>query len=88
MLIPVPTLVRRSASEPPQERIVGIQPEAVARLEDHQEPGVGPCVLLWCDGMERPYKVPGTVAEWIREINAECLVSEVDECEPVSYDTA
>lgn len=65
MLLPVTVLVRASASEPPEEKTVGINPEEVARVEEGDEEGT---VQLWCGG-QNPMVIRGTVEELIGAVN-------------------
>ena len=68
MLMPLTILVRDSASEPPTERNVGLNPETIARIEDSIDEGV---IDIWADGMDgKPYKVKGTVEEFVGYINS------------------
>mgnify|MGYP001370441977 CR=1 FL=1 len=73
MLLPVTVLVRTSASEPPEERMVGINPEEVARVEEGDEAGT---VQLWCGG-QSPMVIRGTVEELIGAVNT--LMSDEEE---------
>lgn len=84
MVVPLTILVRTSASEPPEERTVLLNPESIARVEESIDKGI---IDVWCDGMEdHPYKVRGTVDEFY-----DYLVSfyvEEEPCEPASTATA
>jgi len=65
MLLPVTVLVRTNASDPPAEKMVGINPDEVARVEEGDEPGT---VQLWCGG-QNPMVIRGTVEELIGAVN-------------------
>ncbi len=87
MLLPLTILVRTSASDPPEERSVGLDPESIARVEDSNEEGV---IDIWADGMDgTPYKVRGTVDEFIGYVNSFFIEEdpEGESCESACTDT-
>ena len=74
MLMPLTILVRESASGPPEERSVGLNPETIARIEDSIDEGI---IDIWADGMDgKPYKVRGTVDEFLGYVNSFFMVEE------------
>ena len=69
MLIRLITLHRQNASDPPVEKIVAIDPESIARIEEASETKVS---QIWCDGMNgKPYLVCGTVDDVLQRIQTE-----------------
>jgi hypothetical protein len=79
MLIRLVTLTRRSATDEPIERVVAIDPEIIARIEDASETEAH----VWCDGMNKPYVVSGRVDDVLQRIQ-----QAIDEqCEPETYAT-
>jgi len=66
MLLPVTVLMRTSASDPPEEKMIGINPEEVGMVEEGEEAGT---VQVWCGGKQKPYIVRGTVEELIGAVN-------------------
>lgn len=85
MVIPLTILVRTSASEPPEERTIGLNPDAVARIEEGIDEGT---IHLWADGTDRPYVIRGTVEEHIAYVNGWFEEEEAEECEPVNTEIA
>ena len=78
MLIRLVTLYRRIASDPPEEKVVAIDPEMIVRIEEAHEPNAS---RVWCDGMnDKPYLVRGSVDDVLQIVQ-----SEIDKtCEPGS----
>lgn len=74
MLFPITQLIRRSASEEPERRMIGLNPESFAAVEPSEIEGVS---LLYCDGRDKPYLVEASVEEIIGAV--QCL--ECDESE-------
>ena len=66
MVIPLTILIRTSASEPPTEQVIGLNPDSVARIEDGVDDGT---IHIWTDGADKPLVVKGTVEEHIAYIN-------------------
>lgn len=66
MLLPVTVLARTNASDPPEEKTVGINPEEVGMVEEGEEEGT---VQVWCGGKQKPHIVRGTVEELIGAVN-------------------
>jgi hypothetical protein len=68
MLLPFAILVRQSASEPPEERTIGIDPESICRVEPA---GDDPQTCwLYADGAEKPYRIAATADVVIEYVNA------------------
>lgn len=82
MLLPLTQLIRRSASEEPERRLVGIDPGVIARAEPANTEGQ---CLLFCDGTDKPYLVEATVEEIIGAVHL-LQEQEADECEPEPSD--
>ena len=85
MLIPIAVLIRQSASEPPIEKTIALNPDTIARVEDSNEEGI---VQWWADGMDRPHKTRTTVEEFAAYVNDFCLVEDEEECKPADSATA
>ncbi len=87
MLMPLTILVRDSASAPPTERNVGLNPETIARVEDSIDEGI---IDIWADGMDgTPYKVRNSVDEFLKYVNSFFMVvdnAEDEPCEPATTD--
>lgn len=85
MLLPLKILKRVSASEPPVEKLIGVDPAGIVRVEDGREEGT---VAVWCDGSSAPYFVKATVAEIIGAVNLLLGCNgEEKSCEPANSDT-
>lgn len=86
MLIPINVLIRNSASEPPVEKTIALNPDTIARVEESGEEGI---VQWWADGMDRPHKTRATVAEFAEYVNEFSVVEDEDEdeCKPATSDT-
>lgn len=83
MLLPFTQIIRRSASDEPTRQTIGIDTEAIARVEPTEADGES---LLYCDGTDRPYRVEATVEEIIGAVH--CVYQQEEEpCEPVACDT-
>ena len=67
MLITIPILIYESASVPPVETVIGIDPGSIARVEISEEDGI---VNWWADGMNSPRKTRATVAEFVEMVNS------------------
>lgn len=87
MLLPLIILKRISASEPPVEKLIGVDPAGIVRVEESRDDGV---VRVWCDEADEPYFVKGTVAELIGAVNLLLTggAEEEQPCEPDNSDTA
>jgi len=66
MLLPLTILTRTSASEPPAEKLVGVNPAAIGQVEEGVDEGT---VQVWCEGQGKPFVVRGTVEEIIGAVN-------------------
>jgi len=77
MLIPFPAQKRESASDPPTQYTVGIDPFGVCRVEPSDDDGIS---LMWCDEMDTPYQIVMQCLEIINLINSIT-------CEPEPSDT-
>jgi len=78
MLLEIIVLVRESASDPPIEKTVAINPCVIARVEESEEEGA---VDWWVDGSTAPYRTRATVAEFAAVVNGACFTGE-ESCEP------
>ena len=67
MLLPFLILVRHGASEPPEERRIGIDPESIARVEQADDDPA--TCWLHVDGGEKPYRIKSSVEEIINHVN-------------------
>ncbi|MCK9569316.1 hypothetical protein M0R72_10300 [Candidatus Pacearchaeota archaeon] len=76
MLLEIIILVRESASDPPVEKTVAINPCSIARVEESEEEGI---VNWWADGSTAPYRTRATVEEFASVINGECFTDEKNE---------
>lgn len=79
MLIPFTALRRESASDEYKEYPIGLNPFGVGHAEaDGEEESQS---LVWCDGMDKPYRIKMACNDFIGIINELT-------CEPESCDTA
>ena len=84
MILPLTILIRESASGPPIEKDVGVCPETIVRIEDGVDNGT---INMWCDGMDKPYTIRGTVLGTIQQINELTEPCGYEPCDQEAIDT-
>ena len=78
MLLKLKAYRRNSASAPPTEITIAVDPFTIAHIEPNEFEN-DRCDM-WCDGMDNPYCVAGTVDDIAERINASCaqVCSEIE----------
>ena len=74
----MPILVRAGGSEPPESRIIGVNPESIALIEPAED-DPDTC-WMYVDGIDKPYRVDSPAGNLLASLKQIYESGEEEEC--------